>query len=164
MRRTVYLETSIVNYLVARPSRDVRAAAWQQLTTQWWESVRPRYELFVSELVLVEASRGDAGTAARRLSLLAGVPVLKVDEESRALAERLIAEGAMPTSAEPDALHVAIATVHGVNYLLTWNCRHIDNAALRPLLRSVCAAAGYRCPEICTPLELLAEEDDDVPR
>jgi hypothetical protein len=90
--------------------------------------------------------------------------LLKVDEESRALAERLIAEGAMPTSAEPDALHVAIATVHGVDYLLTWNCRHIDNAALRPLLRSVCAAAGYRCPEICTPLELLAEEDDDVPR
>ena len=138
-------------------------SGWGQVVWMW-ESVRPRYELFVSELVLVEASRGVADTAAQRLSLLSGMSLLKVDEESRALAERLIAEGAMPTSAEPDALHVAIATVHGVDYLLTWNCRHIDNAALRPLLRSVCAAAGYRCPEICTPLELLAEEDNDVPR
>jgi predicted nucleic acid-binding protein len=164
MRKTVYLETSIASYLAARPSRDVRAAAWQQLTMQWWEQVRPGYELFVSELVFVEASRGDADTAERRLSFLAGIPVLRVDEEARALAERFIADGAMPASAGPDALHVAIAVVHGVDYLLTWNCRHIDNAALRPLLRSACAAAGYRCPEICTPLELLTEEDDDVSR
>jgi len=160
--KTVYLETSIASYLAARPSRDVRAAAWQQLTAQWWESVRPRYELFISELVLLEASRGDPDTAGRRLAYLDSIPVLKTDDEARVLAERLIAEGAMPPTAEPDALHVAVAAVHGVDYLLTWNCRHIDNAAWRPLLRSVCAAAGYRCPEICTPLELLAEEVDNV--
>ena len=164
MKRTVYLETSIASHLAARPSRDIRAAAWQQITTQWWDQARPRYELFISELVQVEASRGDADSAARRLSFLVGIPLLKADEEAQVLAERLIAERAMPASAGPDALHVAIATVHGIDYLLTWNCRHIDNAALRPLLRSVCSAAGYRCPEICTPLELLAEEDNHVSR
>jgi len=164
MKKTVYLETSIASYLAARPSRDVRAAAWQQLTVQWWDRARPRYELFVSELVLVEASRGDPDTASRRQDYLDGIPVLKTDDEARTLAEKLISEGAMPETAGPDALHVAVAAVQGMDYLLTWNCRHIDNAALRPLLRSVCAAAGYVCPEICTPLELLAEEDDNVSR
>ena len=164
MKKTVYVETSIASYLAARPSRDVRAAAWQQLTIQWWEDVRPRFELVSSELVSVEAARGDAATAERRLAYLRGIPELKIDEEVRVLAERLISEGAMPVSAEADALHVAVSAVHGIDYLLTWNCRHIDNAALRPLLRAVCVAAGYRCPEICTPLELLAEEADNVPR
>ncbi|MBN2466107.1 type II toxin-antitoxin system VapC family toxin [candidate division WOR-3 bacterium] len=162
MRKTVYVETSIVSYLAARPSRDVLGAAWQQLSAQWWDHARPRYDLFISELVVVEASRGDAAVAARRLKYLARIPVLKADERMAALAERLIAESAMPPSAEADALHVALATVHGLDYLLTWNCRHIDNAEFRPLVRSVCLAAGYRCPEICTPLELLAEEVEDV--
>jgi predicted nucleic acid-binding protein len=163
MKKTVYVETSIISYLAARPSRDVMAAAWQQLSMQWWDVARPRYELFTSELVFVEASRGDSDGAARRLTYLEEIPALRVDETIRVLAERLIAEGAMPPSAEADALHVAIAAAHGIDYLLTWNCRHIDNAALRPLLRSVCALAGYRCPEICTPLELLVEEVDNVP-
>ena len=164
MRNTVYIETSIASYMAARPSRDVRAAAWQQLTIQWWEEARPNYELFTSELVLIEASRGDQEAAARRLVVLEGIPILKADEEVQQLAERFISEGAMPASAEADALHVAIAAVHGMDYLLTWNCRHIDNAALRPLLRSVCVVAGYQCPEICTPLELPPREDDHVSR
>jgi len=138
------------------------AAAWQQLTTQWWDVARHRYELFTSELVFVEASRGESDGAARRLAYLKGIPTLKADEKIEVLAECLIAEGAMPPSAEADALHVAIAAVHGIDYLLTWNCRHIDNAELRPLLRFVCDLAGYRCPEICTPLELLVEEVDNV--
>jgi len=164
MKKTVYVETSIVSYLAARPSRDVMAAAWQQLSMQWWDHARPKYELFISELVVVEASRGDSEVAARRLKYLDRIPVLRVDERIAALAERLIAESAMPRSAEADALHVALAAAHGLDYLLTWNCRHIDNAEFRPLIRSVCLAAGYRCPEVCTPLELLAEEVEDVRR
>jgi predicted nucleic acid-binding protein len=155
MRKTVYVETSIVSYL---------AAAWQQLSAQWWDRARPRYDLFISELVVVEASRGDSEVAARRLKYLDRIPVLRVDERIAALADRLITDGAMPPSAEADALHVAPAAAHGLDYLLTWNCRHIDNAELRPLVRSVCTAAGYRCPEVCTPLELLAEKVEDVRR
>lgn len=74
------------------------------------------------------------------------------------LATRFIAEGAVPGNAGVDALHVAVATVHGVDCLLTWNCRHINNAETKPILRSVCAVAGYTCPEICTPEELMPEE------
>ena len=163
MKKSVYIETSILSYLTAKPSRDVRAAAWQQITTQWWTDARPQYELFTSELVFVEAGRGDADAAARRLDCLRGIPELAVDEEAQSLAERLVSGGGMPQDAEVDALHVAIAAVHGVDYLLTWNCRHIDNAATKPLIRSICAVAGYQCPEICTPLELLPEDNGDVP-
>jgi predicted nucleic acid-binding protein len=162
MKKAVYIESTIPSYLTAKPSRDLRAAAWQEITAQWWQESRPNYELFTSEIVHLEASRGDADAAARRVACLEGIARLKVDGEARRLAERIVADGGMPTSAEVDALHVAVAAVHGLDYLLTWNCRHIDNAALRPKLRSICLAAGYRCPEICTPLELLSEGEDHV--
>ncbi len=161
MKKSVYIETSIASYLTARPSRDVRAVAWQQLTSQWWQEARPEYELFTSELVFVEASLGDADAAARRIACLEGIADLIVDKEAQSLAERFISEGGMPLAAEVDALHIAIAAVHGIDYLLTWNCRHINNAAVKPLLRLICAKAGYQCPEICTPLELLKEEGND---
>lgn len=161
-KKSVYIETSIASYLTARPSRDVRAAAWQQLTSQWWEEARPGYDLFTSELVVAEASGGNPEAAARRLSALDGVPELPIDDEVGNFAERLLSEGAMPRKAEADALHVAVAAVHRIDYLLTWNCRHIDNASIKPLIRSVCAIAGYRCPEICTPLELLSEDTQGV--
>jgi predicted nucleic acid-binding protein len=164
MRKTVYIETSIPSYLSARPSRDVRAAAWQQITWQWWEEARPRYDLFTSELVIAEASLGDRDAAGKRMAYLDGISGLPIDEEVQALAERLIAEGSIPAFAQADALHVAVAAVHRIEYLLTWNCRHLDNAATKPLMRSICAVAGYVCPEICTPLELLSEESDNVPR
>jgi predicted nucleic acid-binding protein len=160
--KSVYIETSIASYLTARPSRDLRAAAWQQTTLQWWEQERPKYELFTSELVLVEARAGDADAAGRRLAVLDALPLLSVTDEAKDLADRLMADGGMPPHAEADALHIAVASVHGMGYLLTWNCRHIDNATTKPVIRSICAVAGYTCPEICTPLELLSEEVDDV--
>ena len=163
MRKTAYIETSIVSYLTAKPSLDVRAVAWHQITAQWWSFARPDYDLFTSEIVLVEAGRGDVDASRRRLACLKGIPELRVDEEAQALAERLITEGAMPETASVDALHIAISAVHAMDYLLTWNCRHIDNAATKPLMRSICAAAGYRCPEICTPMELLPEDAENVP-
>ncbi len=162
MRKRVYIETSIPSYLTSRSSRDIRAAAWQQLTSQWWEEVRPNYELFTSGLVIAEAMAGDPYAAARRLDALLGIPELLIDEETERLAEKLISEGGIPESAEADALHVAVSAVHGIDFLLTWNCRHIDNAVTKPTLRSICVVAGYACPEICTPLELLTQDIDNV--
>jgi hypothetical protein len=162
--RTVYIETSIVSYLASRPSRDVRIAAWQEITTQWWEQDRSKYELFTSELVIAEAGDGDADAARRRLDRLADIPALVIDDVTKQFAARLIEEGGVPSEAQADALHIAIASLHGLDYLLTWNCRHIDNAATKPLIRSICAIVGYPCPEICTPLELLSEDGNHVPR
>jgi hypothetical protein len=160
--KTVYVETSVISYLVSLPSRDLRVAAWQQITTQWWEQEKSKYELFTSELVLAEAAAGDPSAAQKRIDKLDGIPYLNVSDEAKALAARLIADGGMPAHAEADALHVATASVHAIDYLLTWNCRHIDNATTKPVVRSICAVAGYVCPEICTPLELLSEEIEDV--
>ena len=129
---------------------------------RWWEDERPRYDLFTSELVTVEAAAGDRSAASGRLDVLREIPELPVDDETRTLATKLIEGGGVPASAPADALHIAIATVHGVDYLLTWNFRHIDNVATKPTIRAICAAEGYRCPEICTPLELLSEEGTHV--
>ena len=163
-KKSVYIETSIPGYLTSRPSRDVRAAAWQQLTCQWWDEARPGYDLFTSELVIVEASAGNSEAAARRLASLDGIPELPIDGAVQDLAARLVSEGGIPSGAEADALHVAVAAVHSIDYLLTWNCRHIDNASAKPLLRSICAVAGYTCAEICMPMELLPEDDSNVQR
>jgi hypothetical protein len=155
--KTVYIETSIVSYLTALPSRDVMAAAWQNATSCWWEAQRQRFELFTSQLVIDEASAGHPDAAARRLCSLKNLPVLPLTEPATKLAESLLKEGALPEKAADDALHLAIAAYHGVDYLLTWNCRHLDNAEMKPIMRSVCTVHGYICPEICTPIELMGE-------
>jgi predicted nucleic acid-binding protein len=162
--RTVYIETSIVSYLTSRPSRDVRVAAWQEITSQWWQQERGTYRLFTSELTLVEAGGGDADAAGRRLEQLKDIPILAIDDTAKQMAIQLIEKGGIPEESQADALHIAIAAVHGLDYLLTWNCRHINNAAAKPLIRSICAVAGYPFPEICTPLELLSEDQNYVPR
>ena len=154
-RSSVYLETSILSYLAARPSRDLLTAACQQVTADWWESKRRRYALFTSELVIAEAKAGDAHAAQSRLKLLREVPELKITEEVRRLAGALIAQGALPTKAQADALHIAVAAVHHIDYLLTWNCRHIDNPVTKPIVRTVCSSEGTSCPEICTPIEIM---------
>jgi len=161
MRKRVYIETSVISYLVARPSRNIVAAAWQQVTQQWWDGQRARFELFTSELVLAEAGQGDPDAAQRRCEKVKGIPDLEVTDDVVGLAKKLVGEGALPRQAMGDAMHIAVAAVHGIDYLLTWNCRHLDNAERKPLVRSVCAVAGYRCPEICTPQELIGEQDDD---
>lgn len=155
---TVYLETTIPSYLTARPSRDLVFAAHQEVTREWWQTRRKAYELFVSQTVLDEAGSGDPEAAADRLSVLAGIPLLEATEEAIRLAARLVQDVPMPPNTAVDALHVALATVHGMDYLLTWNCAHIANARLRPMIESVCAAAGRVCPVICTPLELSEEQ------
>ena len=158
--KTVYIETSILSYLTSRPSRDLLAAAHQQVTQAWWERCRQRFEVFVSPLVAQEAKRGDPDAAQRRVVALTGLPVLEIVEEAYELAAAFIAGSALPAAAEDDATHIALAAVHGMDYLLTWNCRHIDNAETKPVIRSVCATHGYTCPEICTPEELMGGEDE----
>ncbi|MBM3494001.1 MAG: type II toxin-antitoxin system VapC family toxin [Armatimonadetes bacterium] len=162
MRKSVYIETSIVSYLTARPSRSLTAAAWQQVTADWWQGERHRYELCTSSIVHSEARSGDELAAQRRSAALEGIPELVVDDAAEQLAEALMAGGGVPRGAPVDALHIAVAAVNGVRYLLTWNCRHVNNPATRPRVRAICAASGYDCPEVCTPLELLGEGDDDI--
>ena len=116
------------------------------------------YELFTSELVITEASGGNSDAAERRLDSLSGITELFIDSEAERLAEKLIAQGGFPSIAEVDALHVAIAAVQEIDLFLTWNCRHINNAEKKPIVRHICAELGYVCPEICTPLELLSED------
>ena len=155
--KSVYVETSIFSYLTSRPSANVVSAARQRLTYEWWEKSRSRFELFVSPLVEAEASRGDTNAAKCRIAAMQGIPSLEIVLQVSELTSLLLERGALPRTAEDDAAHVSLAAVHGMDYLLTWNCRHIDNAEMKPVIRSVCSAYGVDCPEICTPEELLGE-------
>lgn len=153
--KTIYIETSVISYLTAQPSSALVTAAHQQVTREWWNCHRIRFESFISPLVLDEASQGDPSAAANRLVVANELPILEATDSALALVDTLINEGALPSKAVDDAAHVAIATVHNMDYLVTWNCRHLDNAETKPLMRSVCAVQGYTCPEICTPEELM---------
>ena len=155
MNPSVYIETSIISYLTARPSSDIRSAANQNITADWWDNRRTDFELYISEFVVVEAARGHKEASARRLLALEDISELRISDAAKTLAESLITEGALPVKAEMDAFHVAVATVNGINYLLTWNCTHIANAVMRPRIEAICRKLGYEPPVICTPSELL---------
>lgn len=157
MKPTVYIETSIPSYLTAKLSNDIRVLANQNITVEWWNNSRSNFELYVSELVTAEASGGDKEAAKRRLDVIEGIPELEVSENAESLAKVLCLEGPVPQNAEIDAYHIAVATVNGMEYLLTWNCTHIANAALRPKLEEVCYEHDYELPVICTPQELLED-------
>ena len=153
----VYLETTILSYLAAPPSRDLITAANQQLTHDWWTRRQGDFDLCVSEAVLREISAGDSQVAARRTALAASLPLLAVTPEVVALADALVRNGPLPPKAATDAVHIAVAAVHRVEYLLTWNCKHIANAEMRPRVRAVCEGRGHPVPIICTPAELMGE-------
>ena len=157
MRKQVYLETTIVSYLTARPSRDLIRAARQQLTRDWWQYRRGDFDLHISQFVLDEAGDGDPDAARRRLEFLEGLPLLETNEQAIELAEALTSEGALPDQAATDALHIAMATVHSIDVLLTWNCRHLANAELLGDVSRLLWAKGFSPPIICTPEELLGE-------
>jgi predicted nucleic acid-binding protein len=161
MKKKVYIETSIVSFLGGRPSRNLLAAAWQSITTDWWENRMELFDIYVSELVLEEAGRGDEYAAQKRLKNLESIPLLAVTDSAVELSKKLLEQGALPPKATDDALHIALTSVHNIDYLLTWNCRHIDNAETKPIVRSVIITNGYFCPEICTPQELMGGELDE---
>ena len=157
MKPRVYLETSVVSYLTAWRSRDLLVAAHQQITRAWWQKHRTEYDVFVSQIVVGEASEGDPIAAQERLEILKDVPLLAVRPEAVEFAGVLVQGLPLPANADTDALHIALATIERVNYLLTWNCRHIANATLRKRLESLCRAQGFEAPVICTPEELLGD-------
>ena len=152
---SVYIETSIISYLTARVSRDLIVAGHQQMTEEWWSIQKSRFQLWASELVVEEASAGDANAAAERLRVLNTIEMLDITEEAGFLASALLERGSLPAKASADALHIAIAAVHNVDYLLTWNCKHIANAEMRPVIESVCRNMGFNPPILCTPEELM---------
>jgi predicted nucleic acid-binding protein len=154
---SVYIETTIISYLTARPNKDLVQRAHQRLTRTWWQTRRPEFELYVSPLVLQEAAAGDPMRARRRLALMGGLPVLAATADAIDLSRTLIARGAIPKKAEIDALHIAIAAVHGIEYLLTWNCTHIANARMRSNIETVCRIESYEPPVLCTPEELMGD-------
>lgn len=154
---SVYLETSFVSYLVARPSRDVIVAGHQQTTHDWWMNRRSRFECVISQVVIDEASAGDSSEAQKRLAMIAGLPELEITTDAEALAEAIMASGVLPPHVARDAAHIAVAAVHGVDYLLTWNCKHLANAQISRRTSLVCEKAGHRMPIICTPEELMGE-------
>ncbi len=155
MKPKVYLETTIISYLTAKPSRDLIIAAHQELTHEWWEKRRKYFDLFVSQLVIQEASAGDKDAAKKRLSVLASIPLLELNENVTSLAGDLIKEKALPKKAVEDALHIAIAITHGVDYILTWNCKHIANAEKQHSITTTCHKKDFEAPIICTPEELM---------
>lgn len=154
MKPKVYVETSVVSYLSARPSGSLILAAHQEVTCEWWAG-RADLDLYISQFVLDEAAQGDPEAAARRLAALEGIDLLDLTDDVTELAGQLVGHGGLPLEARVDAFHVSIATVHGMDYLLSWNCKHIANAGFRGKIEAICRSAGFEPPVICTPLELI---------
>jgi len=160
MNPTVYIESSVISYLVSRPSRDVVIAGRQAISHDWWENQQQRFELRVSALVEEEISRGDSLAAQRRLALIEDIPNLAISDEATELAELLLTQGVVPEGSEEDALHIAIAAAQGVDYLLTWNFKHINNAEMKSAIAKVVESCGLMCPQICSPEELGGASND----
>jgi len=162
MKPRLYLETTIPSYLASRPSRDLITAAHQQVTHQWWETRLADFEVYISQFVLDEAGAGDAAMAAKRLALLSGLPLLDATREALDLTRALVERAIIPSRKATDAAHIAVATVHHMQFLMTWNCAHLANAEIWAQVQAICAGLGYAAPIICTPEELLGGQDDPV--
>lgn len=154
MKKIVYLESSVISYLASRPNRDVVIAGRQATTLDWWENQRQRFELRVSILVEEEIGRGDPKAAQLRLEIVADIPSLIISDEATRIADLLLAKGAVPKGSEEDALHIGIAAAQGVDFLLTWNFKHINNAETKEAVIQIVESCGYRCPQLCSPEEL----------
>ncbi len=156
-KQKVYIETTIISYMTGRLSRDLMIAVKQQLTQQWWKRSKSHFELYVSEFVINELSAGDNKAAKARLSAIEGISTLEMVTDVTKFARRLLEEGPIPKKAAVDAFHIAIASVHRMDYLLTWNCTHIANAQMRNNIMLLAQKSGLRCPVICTPEELMGD-------
>jgi hypothetical protein len=157
MKAKLYLESTIPSYYVARPSRDVIRAGQQKLTRDWWASRLKDFEVFVSDTVFDEVSAGETVMAKKRIELLQPFTLLATNDKVIELADALIRGGPLPKKAARDAAHIALSAVHGMHFLLTWNCTHIANAQMFAKIRQICEAHGFDCPVICTPVELLVK-------
>ena len=153
--QSVYLETSVVGYLASRRSSDLIVAANQLLTLEWWTDHRAKFELFASQATVDESAAGDAVAARERLALLDGLPVLAVDSQTLLLADALMKHVGLPGKASVDAIHIVTAAQSKIDYLLTWNCKHIANPSFRHRIDQLLSDYGFASPVICTPQELL---------
>lgn len=150
----VYIESSIISYLTARPSRDLVTASRQAITAEWWLNSKSQFEVYISALVVEEISGGDPSAAAQRLQAVADIPSVAITEEARELADLLLNSKAVPANSARDALHIAVAATQAVEFLLTWNFKHINNAETRALIARVVEENGWPCPVLCSPEEL----------
>ncbi len=154
-----YVESSVISYRSARPSRDVIVLSHQEITRIWWEKHLHEYSVFISEVVLDEIRRGDHEAASERLSLVSSMPLLTIEPDVERLALIYQEKLQLPAKSLRDTLHLAVASVHAVDYLVTWNCKHIANAHIRRQLAEINNSEGISTPTICTPEELLDDED-----
>jgi hypothetical protein len=158
---TVYLETTFISYLVSLPSRDLIVAAHQQVTNDWWTNQKEKYECYISEIVIDESSAGDEKAVQKRLKIIDGLKLLELTKEVDELTKAILKSGVIPPKAVRDAAHIAVATVHEVDYLLTWNCTHIANAHISKRIEKICVLAGFQMPTICTPENLMEDIEND---
>ncbi len=154
MKENVYVESSVISYITARPSRDLVVSARQAITSEWWEKKRKQYNVFISELVIEEISSGDKDAAKKRLEVVKEIPGLEITEIARDLASLLISNNAVPVNSPEDALHIGLAAAQGMDYLLTWNFKHINNATKRAEITELIESQGYLSPVLCSPEEL----------
>ena len=155
MKEQVYLETSVVSYYASRSSNNVIVLAKQRITEQWWPEAVNRFEIFISEAVVEEAAAGDPEASAKRLGVLEGFAFLDIDEQVQSVSEFYVQRLAIPPKAQPDAVHLAVASVHGMDYLVTWNCKHIANGEIIKKLLKINTEMGLTTPVIVTPEELM---------
>lgn len=156
MKPKVYVETSVISYLTSRPSRDLITAANQKTTQVWWDQHRHAFNLYISQLVLLEVGAGDPEMAQSRIALAKhAARKLDLTRECSLLGRKLLREAGLPEKAHRDTLHVAIAAVHQMDFLVTWNCRHIANGVLLPRFGAIMSSWGYVSPVLCTPPQLL---------
>jgi len=155
VKKTVYIESSVISYLAARPTRDIVLAAYQQITQEWWETERGKYDCFVSDFVVDEVARGDPDAASRRQTMIRGFRKLALTPVVLDLAREYKTALGIPERARLDLFHLAIAVGNGMDYVLSWNFRHIANAFVRQRLQEVNGVLGLRTPTICTPEELV---------
>ena len=161
-KKKVYVETTVISDATALPTNDLTLAGRQMATREWWKTAAERFDLFVSPIVRREAAKGDADAARRRMEALSELPELALTTEASLLAQKLVEAKAVPEKFKEDALHIAIAAVEGMDYLVSWNFRHITNAQMIPKIKKVCETNGYACAEICTPQMLHEEVQDDA--
>jgi predicted nucleic acid-binding protein len=158
MKPKLYIETTIPSYLVSMPSRDIIVAGHQQTTQLWWNLRKDNFDIFISQFVIDEVSAGDRVQAERRIKVIETFPQLDITDDVTRLAEALLLSKVIPPKAATDAAHIAVAAVHGVDYLMTWNCTHIANAIIFNAVKQICLEQGFTFPIICTPEELIGEE------
>ena len=156
-----YIESSVPSFYVARPSRQLAIVAKQQATKDWWDGGCSGLDLVTSLETLDEIAKGDSEKAQERLDLVSAMPILEVTEDVADLADELVESGIVPKRAASDAIHIAVASVHAVEFLVTWNFRHIANPFLRERIRNLVTEKGFRMPTMCSPEELLEYNEDD---